>query len=103
MLNGACERPDGRRLPYSSWIIDGHERLIALRDFAAGEWAVFGDVRYSGLSHREKADRFWGVLVPHVHVGYQDTQGELEAIRQRLAGAPPGNRGEAPAYTGRAA
>ena len=103
VLNGACERPDGSRLPFSSWIIDGHERLMALRDFASDEWPVFGKVFYSDLTQREKVDRLWEVLVPHVHLDYLGTRDALEAVRHRLAAPhPTRHRGEV-AATGRAA
>lgn len=54
VINGSEWAADAQPLPMSGWLIDGQQRISALRDFIQGDLVVFGDVQYASLSQPEK-------------------------------------------------
>ncbi|UJJ53112.1 DUF262 domain-containing protein [Rhodanobacter denitrificans] len=74
---------DGVRQPWAGLLLDGQQRLSALRAFAAGEFAVFGSTRFADLSLAERRRRFYRVSFPSIEMGATD-EATLREIYDRL-------------------
>lgn len=53
VVNGMDWDENGRK-PRGGWLLDGQQRLSALRDFFQGDMVVFGDVTFAGLSEPQR-------------------------------------------------
>lgn len=73
----------GARLPLAGLLLDGQQRLGALRDFAAGVFPVFGTTRFADLSLADKRRRFLRVPFPSVELSGTD-EATLREIYDRL-------------------
>lgn len=74
---------DGVRQPWAGLLLDGQQRLSALRAFAAGEFAVFGSTSFANLSLAERRRRFYRVSFPSIEIGATD-DATLREIYDRL-------------------
>lgn len=74
---------DGRRLPLAGLLLDGQQRLGALRDFAAGAFPIFGNIRFADLSLPDKRRRFYRVPFPSVEMTAAD-ETTLQEVYDRL-------------------
>lgn len=70
--------------PMSGWLIDGQQRLSAIRDFVSGELTVFDGLRYDSLSLPEKRIRFLNQPFPYVEIPYTSDEGVLKDLYMRL-------------------
>lgn len=75
---------DGRRLPQTSWIIDGQQRLTALAAFLANEIAIFDGVRFADLA-REDRRRLQDAPLARLKVSYKSPLADLRTLYTRLA------------------
>lgn len=73
----------GQPKPMSGWLLDGQQRISALRDFLAGELVVFGDVRFPDLSAPDQL-RFKRRPFPCHEVEYTDNEDALIELYDRL-------------------
>lgn len=77
---------DGRAatpLPCSGWLLDGQQRISALRDFVQGGLVVFGDVTYASLTRPEQL-RFMRKPFPSFELDYTADEGTLRGLYDRL-------------------
>lgn len=54
VTNGMDWDSDGAPLPMAGWLLDGQQRITAIRDFIAGDVAIFDGMSWKDLSEREK-------------------------------------------------
>lgn len=83
VTNGLEWDKNGDSAPMSGWLIDGQQRMTALRDFIAGELVVFGDVRFSEMSKPEQM-RFCRTPFPCFELEYTDDEEALMELYDRL-------------------
>lgn len=77
-------RDDGRRLPKSSWIIDGQQRLTALAAFLSGDLAIFGGMRRRDLDASERR-RLEDAPLARIKVSHKTSEADLKTLYERLA------------------
>lgn len=75
---------DGRRLPQTSWIIDGQQRLTALAAFLSGELAIFDNVRFADLDAADRR-RLDHAPLARIKVSYRTSEADLKTLYERLA------------------
>ena len=75
---------DGRRLPKTSWILDGQQRLTALAAFLAGELAIFDNVRFADLDAADRR-RLDHAPLARIKVSYRTSEADLKTLYERLA------------------
>ena len=71
------------RRPCAGLLLDGQQRLGALRDFAAGDFPVFGTTRFADLSLADRRRRFYRVTFPSIEMGATD-EATLREVYDRL-------------------
>ncbi len=74
---------DGQPKPMSGWLIDGQQRISALRDFLSGEMVIFGDVRFTDMSIPDQL-RFKRRPFPCHELDYTDDEDRLMELYDRL-------------------
>jgi hypothetical protein len=87
VVNGAdwTDGPAGAvSMPMSGWLLDGQQRITAIRDFRAGAFAVFGDVRYPQMSEADQRKRFDRVAFPCIELAYTSDEECLKELYRRL-------------------
>ena len=75
---------EGGALPMSGWLIDGQQRLSAIRDFGAGKLTIFDGLTYGGLTGAEQAGRFKRIVFPCLEIDYQADESLLRGLYDRL-------------------
>lgn len=83
-VRNALDWDDHGRKPMSGWILDGQQRISALRDFIEGGMAVFGDVTFDGLS-RPDAVRFLRRNFVCYELNYIGDEASLKSIYNHLS------------------
>lgn len=83
VTNGMEWDEQGRNLPMAGWLIDGQQRITAIRDFVAGELTVFGDVTYPTMTRLEKL-RFQREKFQRFELEYVDDETLLRELYDRL-------------------
>lgn len=83
VMNGQEWDQSGLSAPMAGWLIDGQQRITAIRDFLAGELVVFGDVRFSGMSNPDQR-RFLRTPFPCHELDYCDDEAVLIELYNRL-------------------
>lgn len=83
VTNGLDFLADGTSAPMSGWLLDGQQRISALRDFLSGELTVFEDVTYASLP-KPKAMRFLRTPFPCFELEYTDDEAALKDLYNRL-------------------
>ena len=74
---------NGDLKPMSAWLLDGQQRISALRDFLIGNMTVFGNVLFSGMSLAEQL-RFKRISFPCFELDYTDNEDALKELYDRL-------------------
>lgn len=74
----------GNPLPMSEWLIDGQQRMTAIRDFVLGEIAIFDGTRYSDISIIDLRRRFFHVPFPSIEVEFSGNESLLQELYDRL-------------------
>jgi hypothetical protein len=69
--------------PMSGWLLDGQQRIAALRDFLADDLVIFGDVTFSSLPQKE-AMRFKRENFPCFEIAYTNNEDVLKELYDRL-------------------
>ncbi|MHC5194730.1 DUF262 domain-containing protein [Pseudomonas frederiksbergensis] len=75
---------DAPPAPMAGWLIDGQQRVAAIRDFLAGLFPVFGNVYWNMLDRPTQIRRFLGVSFPHFELEYVADEQLLKEIYDRL-------------------
>lgn len=70
--------------PMSGWLIDGQQRISAVRDFLSDELVIFGNMKWSSLSLGEQRSRFLNHNFPFVEIPYQRDERVLRELSDRL-------------------
>jgi len=81
--NGLDWDETGGTLPMAGWLIDGQQRISALRDFISGDLVVFGDVCFSALTRPEQL-RFMRSPFPCFELDYTNSESTLKELYDRL-------------------
>lgn len=84
VINGSDWGPGGEAKPMSGWLLDGQQRITAIREFVEGRLTVFGDVTFASLDRAERL-RFLREPFPCVELEYQDSEEKLKTLYARLA------------------
>jgi Protein of unknown function DUF262 len=80
---------DGAK-PMSGWLIDGQQRMTAIRDFVQDNLTIFDGLRFSSLSVADQRIRFLSVVFPSVELEYRPDEQRLKEIylRMNFGGVP---------------
>lgn len=70
--------------PMSGWLLDGQQRITAVRDFISDGLPIFDGLRYSNLSVPEQRLRFDNVVFTRVQLDYCDDEDKLKELYRRL-------------------
>lgn len=71
-------------LPMSGWLVDGQQRLSAIRDFVKGGLTIFDGLRYVDLPEPERKIRFLSIVFPCIELAYQPDEQRLRELYHRL-------------------
>jgi uncharacterized protein with ParB-like and HNH nuclease domain len=71
-------------LRMSDWLIDGQQRMTALRDFVSGELSIFDGLRYDDLDVVTRRKRFEMVVFPSIELPYTSNEQLLRELYERL-------------------
>ncbi|WP_234265113.1 DUF262 domain-containing protein [Hydrogenophaga sp. NFH-34] len=82
VCNGLDWTASGRK-PMSGWVLDGQQRLTALREFIERGMLIFDDVTYHGISPVEKL-RFHRKHFTRHELDYIDDESVLKELYNRL-------------------
>jgi Protein of unknown function DUF262 len=83
VTNGLDWQDDGSRKPMAGWLLDGQQRISALRDFVQNELTIFDDVQYSSLSEPERR-RFLRKHFDCFELEYSNDEDRLMALYDRM-------------------
>lgn len=77
-------------MPHSHYLIDGQQRVTAIREFIEGRLAVFDGVRYSDIPRHEQLRRFDRVVLTRIELPSSTDVHTLKAlyIRMNYGGLP---------------
>ncbi|WP_432263394.1 DUF262 domain-containing protein [Cupriavidus sp. TMH.W2] len=84
VINGCDWGRDGKSLPMSGWLIDGQQRMSAIRDFLNDSLSIFNGVRFSMLDRPTALRRFLRVQFPCIELAYTDDEEKLKELYDRL-------------------
>lgn len=84
VVHGSDYRPDGTAKPMSGWLIDGQQRIAAIRDFLNGDLAIFNGVRWADLDKGTQRRRFLHVGFPAIEIAYTADERRLMELSNRL-------------------
>lgn len=84
VVNGTDYECDHER-PMSGWLLDGQQRMAALRDFIHNGLAIFDGVRHADLDALTLTRRFYRVVFPSVELEYCADEARLRELYERLA------------------
>lgn len=84
VVHGSDWGSDGDRSPMSGWLLDGQQRITAIRDFLADDLAIFDGTRWSDLSALDQRRRFLYLNFPCVEIAYQADEQKLKQIYTRM-------------------
>lgn len=68
----------------SDWLIDGQQRMTAVRDFVTDQLPIFDGVRYSQLDEITRRKRFEMVVFPSIELPYTHDEQLLRTLYERL-------------------
>ena len=83
VVHGSDWDEAGSPKPMSGWLLDGQQRISALRDFLSGEMVIFGDVRFTEMSVPDQL-RFKRRPFPCHELDYTDNEDTLKELYDRL-------------------
>lgn len=75
----------GARRKNAGLLLDGQQRLTALRDFVSGEISIFDGIKYEHLSIADRRKHFHGVVFPSIEMECTTDERVLREIYDRLA------------------
>ena len=81
--NGQDWDQAGQSRPMSGWLIDGQQRIAAIRDFVEGKLIVFGDVTYPSMTKPQQL-RFMRHPFPCFELEYTDNEDALKELHDCL-------------------
>lgn len=74
----------GGTKPMSGWLIDGQQRISAIRDFVRDDLVIFDGVRYSDLDTITRRRRFLSQTFPYIELSYAPDEQRLKTLYERL-------------------
>lgn len=83
VTNGFEFEHDGTSAPMSGWLLDGQQRISAIRDFLNDELEVFGGVSYSSLTQPERL-RLLRTGFSCIELEYTSNEAVLKELYDRL-------------------
>lgn len=83
VTNGLEWLPNGDSAPMSGWLLDGQQRISAIRDFYEDKLTVFEDVTYSSLDEPARM-RFGRTVFPCFELDYTADENVLIELYNRL-------------------
>lgn len=83
VVNGQDWDKDGNDLPQSGWLLDGQQRISAIRDFLNGTLVVFEDVSYPAMERKDQL-RFLRNPFTCIELDYTDNENTLKDLYDRL-------------------
>lgn len=83
VTNGFEFEPDGTPAPMSGWLLDGQQRISAIRDFLENGLTVFDGITYQGLTRPEQL-RFLRTGFSCIELDYTDNEDVLKELYNRL-------------------
>lgn len=75
---------DGTPAPMAGWLIDGQQRVAAIRNFFSGKLAVFGSIYWKDIPVQEQRRRFLSQPFHHLEIEYIADEPTLKALYTRL-------------------
>jgi hypothetical protein len=84
VVNGSDWDRDAQPMPMSGWLIDGQQRVSAIRDFIEGRLEIFGGIHADDIDRVTLINRFWRVPFPHFELDYTDDELVLQELYDRL-------------------
>lgn len=70
--------------PRSGWLIDGQQRVTAIRDFLQGHLAIFDGVRYQDLSRPQQIRRFDQIILTRIELPNNTEEDLLKQLYRRM-------------------
>lgn len=83
VVHGSDWDSAGQPKPMSGWLLDGQQRISALRDFLSGDMVIFGDVIFTEMSVPDQL-RFKRRPFPCHELDYTDSEDTLKELYDRL-------------------
>lgn len=84
VTNGTDWGDDGACLPMSGWLLDGQQRLTAIRDFMQDVFPVFDRLLFSQLDRTTALKRFLRQPFPRFELDYTNDEDKLKMLYERL-------------------
>lgn len=84
VVHEADWNPDGSVKPMSGWLIDGQQRISALRDFLQDKLTVFEGILFSDLDRATQRKRLLNKPFPYVSLEYGQDERALRELYVRL-------------------
>jgi hypothetical protein len=84
VAHGSDWDSNGKPLPMSGWLLDGQQRISAIRDFISGDLGIFEGIRFADLPWAVQRRRFLSVTFPLIEIEYQHSEAVLKEIYERL-------------------
>lgn len=70
--------------PMSGWLIDGQQRISAIRDFVQDDLVIFDGVRYSDIDTITRRRRFLSQTFSYIELSYAPDEQRLKTLYERL-------------------
>ncbi|ALN21825.1 DUF262 domain-containing protein [Ectopseudomonas mendocina] len=84
VVHGSDWHIDGEVKPMSGWLIDGQQRITAIKKFLDGELAIFDGIRFGDLDRPTQLRRFLRMPFPCIELEYQEDEERLKELYKRL-------------------
>lgn len=84
VINGMDYDDDGKSRPMSGWLLDGQQRITAIRDFTMDLLPIFDGIRFSDLDEITRRRRFNRVTFPCFELEYCNDETTLQELYDRL-------------------
>lgn len=84
VVNGADFDKEALPMPMSGWLLDGQQRLTAIRDFVEDKFAVFDDVIYGKMDKIVARRRFLHQPFPCFELEFTQDEQALKELYRRL-------------------
>ncbi|WP_137917206.1 DUF262 domain-containing protein [Hydrogenophaga sp. 2FB] len=75
---------EGKPKPMAGWLIDGQQRMSAIRDFVHGGMTIFDGVSYADLDDATRKRRFLRQVFPYHEIKYTPDEARLKTLYERL-------------------
>nr|WP_193069032.1 DUF262 domain-containing protein [Pseudomonas fluorescens] len=85
VVNGReWEGDSAKPAPMAGWLLDGQQRVSAVRDFLAGEFPIFGDIYWPDIPRADQMRRFLHHPFPQMEIEYIGDELTLKSLYKRL-------------------